>query len=331
MKLIFIGFIILFLFYSAQANSFIQNSDKLKQMIDYVIEQKYEESFQIAIQFEKQSYKLEAWTSRAIIYHALMIDYESYEQANFFFQACDSAMYYAHTFEKNLANQAYALFAKGLIEGLKSNILRRQGDFLKAITSALNMKKYLTECIQLDPNLIDAYVGLGNFDYWSSKALTYLPFLIDHRERGIARLIEAEKKSLLHPVIASTALIWIYMDKKEYSIALKRAEELLVKYPNARSLMWAAGESSYQMKNWEKGIYYYEMILQSVKSSAGQKNHYNELGCYHRLIEMYRMINNKEKAKLYIKLAKSLKLSDEVKERKKKDISDIEKWEKELK
>lgn len=209
-------------------------------------------------------------------------------------------------------------------------MLQRQGKYLQAVSSAFAMKNYLTECIKLQPQLKDAYIGLGSFDYWSSKAIGYLPFFEDNRERGIKRLQEAEKNATIHPVVATTALIWINIDKKEFQVALEQSEKLLEKYPQSRALMWSAGEAAYQMKNWQKGIHYYEKILNSVKSSKGQSNHYNELGCYHRLIEMYLNLGNKTQAKHYLLQAKALKLSEEVKKRKKKDLKNIEQWAKEL-
>lgn len=310
------------------ADSFLENAKHINLIIDDVIEQNYTESFQKADLFRVQNHKLEYWTSQALIYHALMIDYESFDSSAVFFRSCDSAFHYANFLTGK--QRPYGLLAKGIVEGFRANILLRVGNTISSASAALSMRKHLNECIQLNPNLFDAYVGLGSYDYWSSKALSLLPFLGDNRERGILRIQEAEQKSILHSTTATTALIWINIDRKKYQEAVLQSEAMLKKYPNARTFLWSAGEAAYHSKDWNSSIRYYEVLLESLQSDDGQKNYFNELGCYHRLIEMYRKIGEIHRAKKYIQKANSLRLSDEIKKRKRKDIKNITQWSKEL-
>jgi hypothetical protein len=301
-----------------------------KQMhdaIDDVIEQRYDAAFRRADTIAMHSNGPEAWATRALILHGWIIDYESFNRVNEFTAACDSAEERAGSIKSTYPG--FANLCLGLIDGFRAAIAMRQEKWISAMHASLSMKSELEAALYADSSLTDSYVGLGSFDYWSSRKLNFLPFLGDHRERGIQRIKIALRSSQLHPASAATALIWIYIERGDNVEALSMSEEWIHNYPEARSFLWAAAEAAYAMSDWKKGIAYYQRILASVRADPAQGNHLNEMGCYHRLAAMSMKLGDTTAARQYVQSGLSLTLTSDIKARKKKDLSDFTRWSKE--
>ncbi len=296
----------------------------MRSAIDDVIEQHYTHAFSLADSIANISTGPEAWALRAMIYQAWIIDYESFDRVDEFYRAVDSTEERANQLLNSYP--AFAYLSLGLVNGFRASILLRQDRNIASVKAAISMKSALEKAITIDPTLTDCYVGLGSYDYWSSRKLNFLPFFGDRRDRGISRLKTALETSKLHSASAATALIWIYIDRGDGRIALKMAEDQLQRYPSARSFMWAAAEAAYAIGDWKVGIEYYQKILASCLADPIQGNNFNIMSCYHSLAEMYQKIGEPENAKDCIRKAMKLHLTDEIRDRKKIDLADFQKW-----
>jgi len=299
----------------------------LNSAIDDVIEQRYDAAFLRADTIAQIGHVPEAWTLRALILQAWIIDYESFNRVDEFNAACDSAENRMSGLRSSAPGYAYLSF--GLVSSFRATIAMRQEKWITAMRASMAMKSELEDALAADSSLTDSYVGLGSFDYWSSRKLRFLPFFGDNRERGIRNIKRALHFSRINTASAATALIWIYIDRGDNALALAMAKDELSKYPEARSFLWAAAEAAYAMGDWKNGMAYYQQILASVRSDPNQNNHFNELGCYHRLASMSVKTGDTTAALGYVNKGLSMRLTPDIRDRKKKDLADFNRWLKE--
>lgn len=296
--------------------------------INDIFEQRYDRALAHADTFLRENDKASAWSLRSLVYHSRIIDYESNEYLPSFVTACDSGEYYANALIQS--DPARGWFTLGTIAGFRAAIQIHNEQWVASARSAMTMRDALQKALTLDSSYVDAFVALGSYEYWSSQKMRYLPFYGDKRAEGIAKIHRASRESRINPSGAIAALVWIEIDRKRYDEALRLAESQLKLYPSARSYLWAAGEAAYLKCDWQLGITYYLRILTSVRNDPGQTNQYNELGCYHRLTEMYMKLSDVSTALSYANKGLSLTISDEVRARKQHDLSDLKRWQSEL-
>ena len=94
----------------------------------------------------------------------------------------------------------------------------------------------MRESLRMDPNLYDAYVGIGTYMYWRSRLvneLMWLPFVRDEREEGIRLLRIAEERSRYSRVGAKCQLIWILVREGRFAEGVEIGRELYAQYPRS--------------------------------------------------------------------------------------------------
>lgn len=302
--------------------------DISRRAIEDVVEQNYQTAFSRIDSLEQAIGGFEPWSLRAMVYHAQIIDYESFDLAAKFYSACE--MVESKSNRELALRPTAANFALGTINGFRANILMREGKWLRSVKYALAMKSNLEEVIARDPEYVDALVGIGSYEYWSARSLNFLPFSGDNRGKGIERIETALNKSKVNKAGAATALIWIYIDQGEGAKALKLSEQWLAKFPTSRSFLWAAGEAALAAHDYPAVLQYYRKILTSVLADPAQRNNYNAFGCYHRLAEISLKTGDRDAARTYIRDAFTLQLSEATRTRKQKDWDDLKRWQQEL-
>ncbi len=203
----------------------------------------------------------------------------------------------------------------GLTEGYISYYKGLTSSWVSSINSAMNSVSNFEQCIKINSGFFDAYSGIGNYKYWKSKKtefLNWIPFVHDEREEGIALLEKAANKSSYSTYLAINSLIWIYMDKKNYSGAVHIAEVALKKYPSSRLFKWGIARA-YEEIDRNKAIKYYYEILNSFPNLS-KMNHYNEIVLKHIIAQQYAKSGETEKALILCKEIFEIKnLSEPVK------------------
>ena len=185
----------------------------------------------------------------------------------------------------------------GLTEGYISYYEGLNGSWLTSLKEGVNSASGFEECLKRNPDFIDAYSGLGTYKYWKSKKtkfLNWLPFVNDEREVGINYLEKAVEGTSYNTYLAVNSLIWIYIDKKNYTKAVQIAEKALEIYPKARFFKWGQARA-YEDIDRSKAISIYYEILNSYPDLYSM-NHYNEIVLKHLMAQQYDKMGEKEKA-----------------------------------
>ena len=114
-----------------------------------------------------------------------------------------------------------------------------RGHRLNAARSGLRIKSSLERAVALDPELGDAYFGIGMYHYWAdvaplgAKLLRMLLFLPGgDREQGLAEMRQARQRGVLLSGEADFQLHWLYLwFEKQPSEALRLIRSLDSRYP----------------------------------------------------------------------------------------------------
>lgn len=109
---------------------------------------------------------------------------------------------------------AVAYFFMGGAYGAEGRWYAVQKRWFKAYTHGKKGRKYLKKCVQLDPGLYDAYLGLGIYDYFADTLpgilnMAALLFLHGDKARGMAEIRLAMEKSRFFSTEARLFLIEI--------------------------------------------------------------------------------------------------------------------------
>ena len=178
---------------------------------------------------------------------------------------------------KDNKEKARALLFWGGAEGLKGRLLVTQKAWVKAYFRGKNGNGLLRQAIELDPELNDAYMGLGIYDYFTdtlSGVQGVLAYLLIHgdKARGLKELQWAIDKGGHARVEAMMFLVEIYTSEENTpDKALPIARKLRKEFPQSAVMHLTEITVLYAMKKWpemmeeaevflersEKGIPYY--------------------------------------------------------------------------
>ena len=135
--------------------------------------------------------------------------------------------------------------------------------------------------MRIEPDLHDAYLGIGSFTYWRSRLTKdrwWLPTLKDEREEGIAMVKRAAEKSRYSKIAAQTQLVWILMKEQRYDEALALSSGLSEQYPDYRVFKWGWAEGLKHKREWDRAFRVYRDMLASYESDP-ESNHYGAIQC----------------------------------------------------
>jgi len=131
-------------------------------------------------------------------------------------------------------------FALGGSYGLAGRWMVLDNHWLKAYNYGTKGNDYLKKALELNPELYDANLGLGIYDYYTDtmsgffKRLASSIFLRGNKERGIQELELASQQGHFSNVEAKLFLINVYeRDDRNYQKALDLIVDLRKKYPNS--------------------------------------------------------------------------------------------------
>ena len=183
----------------------------------------------------------------------------------------------------------WAFFIRGGTYAYRAAIKVRSKNYFSALSNGLSAVSDLNKAAALDSQLYDAYMGIGSFHYFRTKAasiLKWLPFIGDNREKGIAEIKLAMEKGRYSKVLAQNGLAWIYVDYEKYPLALEQAQQLEKRFPQNHIFFWIAPEVYWRTKQWDKGSAGYALLLKLLDQSQPMNN-FNRVyvGC--RLAKCY--------------------------------------------
>lgn len=178
---------------------------------------------------------------------------------------------------------AWACFIRGGTRAYRAAAEARSKNYLGALSNGLSAVSDLNKAVSIDPQLYDAYFGIGSFHYFRTKAtsvLKWLPFIGDNREKGIAEIRLAIDNGRFSKVMAQNGLAWIYVDYGKYSQALELAGELEQQHPRNHTFYWISPEVHWRTRQWAKAAAAYARLLQLIDEGR-PVNNYNRVyaGC----------------------------------------------------
>ena len=188
------------------------------------------------------------------------------------------------------------------------------GNYFSAFGNGFSSLKYLERCLKIDSLFHESKIGLGTYIYWKSiktKPFHWLPFLSDESRLGLRLLESAVENSTYNHYLAINSLIWIYIEEKEYELAVSTSKKILNFYPENRITKWALA-SAYLRIDKKKAIDTYYEIWDSLKDTK-LPNRYNEITLKHKIAMLYDELGEYKNAlDLCLQILKIKDLPDEV-------------------
>jgi len=180
-------------------------------------------------------------------------------------------------------------FFLGSIYGFYGLLNGQRQEVLQAFTSARSTVQYLKKSIELEPELYDSYYGLGTVYYYASKmhvergglAGWFVQKFItdgkDMRREGLAMIRKAANGGGLTSDFAWGILLWISLNERRYSKALKIATIMAENYPADKRPYWVLGRIHLQLRQCRKAKGYFDTIIGLVNKEKLPVKHFPEV------------------------------------------------------
>lgn len=233
------------------------------------------------------------YVSKAAVYLGQMTDAEANLYPDSLRWMVDTAIALA---EPNRADEdarmkAWRYLCLGHAQAYRSLWESRFGSFASALKLGFAAKAAYEQGLEADSTLYDLYGGLGMYHYWkSAKAgiLRWLGIFKNDKERGIRELRLAADSSLISRRAARGALVWIWLDMKEYDSVICVCQSLSERFPEGKMFLWPMAAGHFETANYAEAIEVYQRLYQRLVEAPG--NYFNLVECDYRLYECYRIL-----------------------------------------
>lgn len=138
-------------------------------------------------------------------------------------------------------DNAEMVFLLGKAYGLLAGLALIHGSPIDGVLHGLKCRDYLAETIRLDPDMADAYFGLGLAEYVAARQPRFLRMVSrllalpeGNRKRGLERLERVAREGIYtqRHAVSSRAYIALYYEK-DYDDAVLRFADLHSRYPHS--------------------------------------------------------------------------------------------------
>jgi len=218
-----------------------------------------------------------------------MMDYETTSQADEFYSLINKAIDIGESVREKNNNDSWTLFYLGTSYTYKGMFQAKTGGLIKGFVSAKKGIGYLRRAVKIDSSLWDAYLGIGNYDYWSGrfyKYLKWLPWIRDKREQGVRLLELAVKKGTFSKWIGINSLAWVEYDRGHLFKALMLFEKGINRYPGSRFFQWGIADCLFRLNDYKGALYQYKKLLDDIKNNTPNYG-YNEAEIRRKLMLCY--------------------------------------------
>ncbi|MEW5795808.1 MAG: tetratricopeptide repeat protein [Candidatus Zixiibacteriota bacterium] len=162
------------------------------------------------------------------------------------------------------------------------------GSSVRAMKLGLSTIDEYQAGLRRDSTVLDVYAGIGSYHYWKSARAGLLRWLFifkNEKAKGIAELRLAADSSLLHRDIARSALIWVYLDHKDYGSAVALAEDFVRKYPEGKTFHWPMAQARFKQGQYAEAAVVFERLRSFFDTAPG--NYFNLVECDYHLARCY--------------------------------------------
>jgi tetratricopeptide (TPR) repeat protein len=167
----------------------------------------------------------------------------------------------------------------GTADGYEAYERVERGNWVGGITTGIKSVNRFEEILEKDSSFYDAYVGIGTYDYWSSRKTSFirwLPLVSDNRQKGITLLKLAAERAEYNRFAAISALVSIFIDAEKYEDVLEWSRIGLKSYPQNRLFLWGIATAYDRVKNYSAAIQAYDTLFRNILS-ANAPHPYGEI------------------------------------------------------
>ncbi len=246
----------------------------------------------------------------ATVYQSMMLDLESKRWSSAFYSHIDSAI---HLAEKN-SRDRWCRFYLGAALSYKGYQLARDKKYLPAISQVVRSVKIMNQLLKEDSSFCDPLLGVGNYLYWRSKAVAWLPLVPDKRKQGMQQVRQACSCAQLSRWAALSSYCWMMIEEKNYTEAAALCRKGLMHFPDSRFFLWPLAESLFRRQDHAEAKDVYEILLTSVEA-AEPNNHYNEIVLHWKLAQCEQALGRLPAAQAHARRVLELTPDEEVRDR----------------
>jgi hypothetical protein len=238
-----------------------------------------------------------------------MMDAESDAHEREFFEAVDRAIRMGESRLAGGQADARLYFHLGNAYNYKGLYEAKRGALVNGVLHAHRGVGYLEKALAADSLYEDAYLGVGNYKYWSGRYYRYLkwlPWVRDERELGVRMVRRAADRGTLSRWVGVSSLGWIEYDRKNYAEGLGLFRRGLEEFPGSRFFLWGEADCLFAMDDFAAAAGLYERLLASILASEGQSG-YNEAECRYKLMRAYGALGRRDAAEAQARAVLALK------------------------
>ncbi len=295
------SFLCLLVFILKPANAEIyQWNQFVYSALDLVMNQEYDSAYNICDRrIAADSMDIDARYLKLVILQSQLADYESYaldglrciSMAENLLKCLDIRL---NTCSSSLEKQKI-LFFKGNIFGILSIVKVKRGSILLGIkdarTSYENFKK-LSNSSTLFP---DVLYGIGLFDYYIGDNLKWIPGIGKRARSGLEMLLTASKSESPFRFGAKSSLLWILIERGDFTAADSIANEVLKEYPDNTVFFQAKSRAAFGAQQYQKAMELGEKLIElSLKRKV--INWSDVLSGYQLIASCHLKMGNRKKA-----------------------------------
>jgi tetratricopeptide (TPR) repeat protein len=196
----------------------------------------------------------------------------------------------AEALERFQPTDADAKLLLGLAQGSKALVDGGRKNYLSAFQAIREAHRRFEEALQLDPNLIDAYYGLGVYNY----ALGRLPALLrplvsialpaGDNTHGLEEIERVAEQGTYLKMTARVALLHLFAGtEQKYAEAVRLGRDLLSRYPGNVDLYFATANAASELGRTAEAL---EIARRVARNMAEGRPHFSPdlAGRYNQLL-----------------------------------------------
>ncbi len=214
-------------------------------------------------------------------------DYEEEFNDEYIIAQLDSAENKLNYLSGKNDSSVWNIYYEALLNGYYSYYQALKKNWLSAFTNGLKSVSAFEKCLEKNPKFYEAYSAIGAYKYWKSRKtenIRFLKIFKDEKQIGINYLKIAAEKSTYTKYLAINSLIWIYIDRKEFTDAISLADYALSLWPDTRFFLWPLARA-YEETDINKAIDIYKKMLDYYVSYKNS-NRYNEIVLRHIIAKL---------------------------------------------